>query len=115
MRSTLAAQRQELAQLLRGAYTVGNAAPLKLMLAQDSVADANRLLGYHRYLQRDRAARIAELGAQLQGLVALEQQLAEHRRQLDATRARQREELTGLARDRLSHAHAVATLDERYR
>ncbi|NUS38421.1 MAG: peptidase M23, partial [Lysobacter sp.] len=115
LRVTLTAQRQELARLLRAAYTVDNAAPLKLMLAQDSVADANRLLGYHRYLQRDRATRIAALTAQLQGLATLEEQLAVQQRQLDATRARQRNEIGQLAHDREVHAHSVATLDARYR
>ena len=42
METRLAAQRRELATLLRAAYAVGDAAPLKLMLAQDRVADANR-------------------------------------------------------------------------
>ena len=115
LRLALSAQRQELARLLRGAYTVGNAAPLKLMLAQDSVADANRLLGYHRYLQRDRAARIGELTRQLQGLATVEEQLALRKRELDATRARRRDELAQLAHDRQVHAQSVATLDARYR
>ena len=35
--------------LLRAAYAIGDDAPLKLMLAQDKVADANRLLAYHGY------------------------------------------------------------------
>ena len=38
----------------------GRHAPLKLLLAQDRVADGSRMLAYHRYLQRDRAARIAD-------------------------------------------------------
>ena len=53
----LHAQRTELAQLLRAAYTVGEHAPLKLLLAQDTAAQAGRLLTYHGYLQRARAAR----------------------------------------------------------
>src|SRR5690606_16250622 len=47
-------QRRELAELLRAAYAQGEAAPLKLLLAQDRVEDANRLLTYHGYLQRER-------------------------------------------------------------
>jgi septal ring factor EnvC (AmiA/AmiB activator) len=115
LRTTLGAKRVELAQLLRGAYTIGQAAPLKLMLAQDRVADANRLLAYHRYLQRDRAARIAALSAQLQGLTTVEQQLAAQKQQLDATRARQRDQLADLAHQRTAHAKSVATLDARDR
>ena len=115
LRVTLGSQRTELAQLLRGAYTVGEAAPLKLMLAQDRVADANRVLAYHRYLQRDRAARIAALTAQLQGLATVEERLAQEKQELDATRARQRGQLADLAHQRDVHAHSVATLDARYR
>jgi septal ring factor EnvC (AmiA/AmiB activator) len=115
LRATLGHQRAQLAQLLRGAYTVGEAAPLKLMLAQDRVADANRLLAYHRYLQRDRAARIASLTAQLEGLVTVEQRLAAEKQALDATRARQRGQLAELAHQRETHARSVATLDARYR
>jgi len=112
--ATLGSRREELARLLRGAYTVGQAAPLKLMLAQDRVADANRLLAYHGYLQRDRATRIAALTAQLQGLATVEAQLAAEKQALDASRARQRDQLAALAHQRQAHAKAVATLDERY-
>jgi septal ring factor EnvC (AmiA/AmiB activator) len=115
LQATLGTQRVELARLLRGAYTVGQAAPLKLMLAQDRVADANRLLAYHRYLQRDRAARIAALAARLQALATVEQQLAAETQQLDATRVRQRDQIKDLAQQRSTHAKAVATLDARYR
>ena len=36
---------------------------LRRLLAQDRVADANRLLAYHRYVQRDQARRIASLNS----------------------------------------------------
>ena len=52
--ATVATRRTELAALLRAAYTIGDDAALKLMLAQDRVADAGRLLVYHRYLQQQR-------------------------------------------------------------
>ena len=39
---------------------------LKVLLAQDRVAEAQRALTYHRYLQRDRAQRIRALTAELQ-------------------------------------------------
>ena len=65
---TLGVQREELARLLRAAYGVGGDAPLKLMLSQDRIADGNRLLTYHGYLQRDRAKRIVALRAELAGL-----------------------------------------------
>jgi len=115
LQSTLGAQRQELATLLRAAYTVGGAAPLKLMLAQDRVADASRVLTWHRYLQRDRARRIAALTAQLHELDVIEQQIAQTRSQLDAAKDTQRVQLAQLQRDRRASVQTVAQLDQRYR
>ena len=115
LQSTLGAQRQELATLLRAAYTVGGAAPLNLMLAQDRVADASRVLTWHRYLQRDRAQRIATLTAQLRELDAVEQQIAQTRSQLAAAKDTQRAQLAQLQRDRRAGAQTVAQLDQRYR
>jgi murein hydrolase activator len=114
LESTLGAQRRELATLLRAAYTVGSDAPLKLLLAQDRVADANRVLTWHRYLQRDRAQRIAVLAAELQELETLEQRIAEQQRALDAARERQRTQLAQLQRDREQRSRTVAQLDTRY-
>ncbi|HJR73219.1 MAG TPA: peptidase M23, partial [Luteimonas sp.] len=115
LRTKLAAQRDELARLLRAAYKVGDDAPLKVMLSQDSVADAGRDLAYHRYLQRDRAQRIAALNAQLRELDELEQDIAQKRVQLDATRADKRKELTSLEKQRRERSALIAQLDERYR
>jgi septal ring factor EnvC (AmiA/AmiB activator) len=114
LQSSLGAQRRELAALLRSAYTIGRAAPLKLMLAQDSVANAARLLTWHRYLQRDRARRIADLSAELQELEAVERRIAAEQQALDATRERQRNQLAQLQGDRKTHAREVAQLDARY-
>jgi septal ring factor EnvC (AmiA/AmiB activator) len=115
LQSTLGAHRAELAALLRAAYAVGGAAPLKLMLAQDRVADANRVLAWHRYLQRERVQRIATLTAQLHELDTLEQQIVQQRSALDAAREQQRAQLAQLQRDRSTRAQAVAQLDQRYR
>ncbi|MFL6593423.1 MAG: murein hydrolase activator EnvC family protein [Luteimonas sp.] len=115
METDLAAQRRELATLLRAAYAVGDAAPLKLMLAQDRVADANRLLTLHRYLQRARAQRISALTAQLHELETVEQQIAQARSRLDAEQIAQRGQLAQLERDRKTRAQVVAQLDARYR
>jgi len=114
LEATLASRRTELARLLRAAYTEGAAAPLKLLLAQDRIADANRVLAYHGYLQRDRAARIATVAAELDELDTLEREIANRRNELDATRARQREQLGRLERDRKARAALVAQIDDRY-
>ncbi|TKR29343.1 peptidase M23 [Luteimonas gilva] len=115
LRIKLGAQREELARLLRAAYKLGDDAPLKVLLSQDSVADAGRDLAYHRYLQRDRAQRIAALNEQLHELDELEKDIAQKRVQLDATRADKRKELTALEKQRRDRAALIAQLDERYR
>jgi septal ring factor EnvC (AmiA/AmiB activator) len=115
LQSTLGARRAELATLLRAAYTVGSAAPLKLMLAQDRVADASRVLTWHRYLQRERVQRIAALTAQLRELDTLERQIVQQRSALDAARQQQRAQLAQLQRDRSTRAQTVAQLELRYR
>lgn len=112
--TALGAQRRELAQLLRAAYAVGGDAPLKLMLSQDRVADGNRLLAYHGYLQRDRARRIADLRAELAGLTELERRIADASAALAATRQQQQADVARLERDRKLRSSAVAELDQRY-
>ena len=112
--TALGAQRRELAQLLRAAYAVGGDAPLKLMLSQDRVADGNRLLAYHGYLQRDRARRIADLRAELAGLTELERSIADASAALAATRQQQQADVARLERDRKQRSSAVAELDQRY-
>lgn len=111
---TLTAQRSKLAALLRAAYTVGDDAPLKLMLAQDRVADSSRLLAYHGYLQRDRARRIAALRAQLAGLAELERGIARTNAALVDTRARRQAELAQLDTDRAARTRTLAKLEHSY-
>ena len=115
MQASLVSRRDELARLLRAAYVQGEAAPLKALLAQDRVADASRLLTYHRYVQRDRARRITELTTQLRAIEALETQIAARQVLLDRARAQQRTQLSQLERDRQARASLVARIDARYR
>ncbi len=114
MQATLGAQRTELAQLLRAAYVIGDDAPLKLMLSQDTVAEANRTLTYHRYLQRQRTQRIGVLTTELAELERVEREIASQQAGLDAARARHRAQLATLERDRLARSVTVAQLDQRY-
>ena len=113
LQASLGQRKTELASLLRAAYTVGDAAPLKLMLSQDSVADANRLLAYHRYLQRDRAREITALSAELDEVQQVETQIAATRRDLDAARGRQAAQLAQVSRDRSDRSALGAQLDKK--
>jgi len=112
LQGSLGQRKAELASLLRAAYKLGDAAPLKLMLSQDSVADANRLLAYHGYLQRDRAREIAALSAELAEVQQVETRIATTRRDLDAARERQAAQLAQLSRDRGNRSVLVARLDK---
>ncbi len=115
LQAGLGKQRQELAALLRSAYRIGNNAPLKLLLSQDRVADANRSLAYHRYLQRERARRIHALTTDLAELQAVETEIVQRRQALEGTRQQQKQQAAALADDRRARAATVASLDERYK
>jgi len=110
----LARQREALAGLLRAAYRIGDNAPLKLMLSQDTVADANRLLAYHRYVQRERARQIQALTQDLDSLKQVEQQIEERRLSLDQVRQQQQVQSKALGDERRKRAATVADLDGRY-
>jgi septal ring factor EnvC (AmiA/AmiB activator) len=115
LQSTLGDDRRELATLLRAAYTVNRAAPLQLMLAQDRVADAARVLTWHRYLQRDRAQRIATLTSQLHELGTVEQRITQTRKKLAAEKNLQGAQLVQQQKDRVAQARTLAQLDQKYR
>jgi len=114
LQESMGAQRQELAQLLRATYLQGQDAPLKLLLAQDRVADGNRMLAYYGYLQRDRTRRIAELDTQLRELTQVEEAIVQRRSELDRTHEQQRSQLGQLQSARKARASLVAQLNESY-
>ena len=111
----LAERRAELARLLQAAYREGADAPLKTLLAQDRVNASTRALTYHAYLQRDRAARIRALTAELRAVETLEETIARERRSLDAARVLQRQQLQKLERDLVTRAGTVAQLEGQFR
>ncbi|WP_140725286.1 peptidoglycan DD-metalloendopeptidase family protein [[Pseudomonas] boreopolis] len=115
LRRSLEAQRAQLAALLRAAYQVGGNAPLKLLLSQDSAADANRVLAYHRYVQNERAAKIQGLTADLQSLQQVEQEIQSRQQALAEARQQQQQQTGALQRDRKQQASTVAQLDDRYK
>ena len=114
MKANLGSSREELARLLRAAYAQRGDAPLKALLAQDRVADSSRLLTYHRYLQRDRAQRIAVLAAELRAIDTVESEITARQAQLDIARRQQRNQLGQLEQDRKSRVALMAQIDARY-
>ena len=111
----LAAKRAELAKLLRAAQFAGEAAPLKALLAQDRVAEAERALTYQGYLQRAQVERIRALGAAVARLSALEDEILQRRNALDAADRKQAEQLAQLQAARQQRAGLLAELDQQYR
>lgn len=115
LRVDMAARRAELAALLRAAYTVDDAVPLKRALAQDGVAEASRDLAYHGYLQRGRRARIDALTTELAELDVLEAEVKARADTLAAERAKRVSQVATLERDRRDRAKAVDAIDAQYR
>lgn len=103
-------QRGAVAALLRSTYVLGRHSELKLVFAPEQVGTLARLLAYHRYLQQDRARRIAAITTDLARLaevraaivttraelVSARAALAEQERALDAERVQQRAALSAL-------------------
>jgi murein hydrolase activator len=114
MQGQQAAQRKQLTALVRSAYQRGDDAPLKVLLSQDRVADANRLLAYHRYVQRDQARRIQSLNTELAALDQVERDIVARQAELDAARVKQRGQVAQLEKDRKARASLMADLDQRY-
>ncbi|MCD9124799.1 murein hydrolase activator EnvC family protein [Luteimonas fraxinea] len=114
LESTVETRREELAALVRAAYTVGDEAALKLMLAQDRVADAGRLLTYHRYLQQQRSTRISELRAEMAELDGIEAAIQDRRAGLEAAQVEQRVQLAKVESDRSQRAEAVKGIESRF-
>lgn len=111
----LGGKRRELARLLRAAQLAGDEAPLKAMLAQDRIADAERALTYQGYLQRGQVQRIRALTADLQRIDALELEITERRAALERDRRQQQAKLSELEQARKQRAGVLAGLDEQYK
>ncbi len=110
-----AAKRAELSRLLRAAQVAGAAAPLKAMLAQDRVAEAERALTYQGYLQRGQVERLRVLSAELQRLDAVEREIAERRASLDLATRAQAAQLRELQQAREERARLLAGIDQQYK
>ncbi|HEY1070085.1 MAG TPA: peptidoglycan DD-metalloendopeptidase family protein [Thermomonas sp.] len=111
----LAGKRDELARLLRAAQQGGEAPPLKALLAQDRVADAERALTYQGYLQRAQVSRIRQLGEEIARLQALEDAITQRRSALDAAGRAQAAQLAELQRAREARARLLGEIDQQYR
>lgn len=111
----LSEQREALAALVRSAYALGRHEQLKLLLAQDRMADLARVLAYHRYFQADRQERIAGLLEELQALATVAQRIQDQRDVLAAALSQQQEDLTALEAQRADRAKVLANLESGFK
>ncbi|MBB6066456.1 septal ring factor EnvC (AmiA/AmiB activator) [Pseudoxanthomonas broegbernensis] len=114
MQHDLEDRRERLATLLRASYALGPQVPLKLLLAQERVSEAQRTLAYYRYAQRAHADQVTGLADALHALEATEAQIGERTQALEILRAEQRQALEATRRDRGHRVALVGELDQRY-
>lgn len=109
LEASLSTQREALAELVRAAYALGRHEQLKLLLAQDRVADLSRVLAYQGYLQRDRSARIEGLLAELQALAEVGARVQAQR---EGLAVRRDEQAGGIAALEAGRAERRALLED---
>ena len=107
----LSEQREALAALVRSAYALGRHEQLKLLLAQDRMADLARVLAYHRYFQADRQERITGLLGELEALAAVARRIQDQRDVLAAALIQQQADLDALEAQRADRAKVLAGLE----
>jgi septal ring factor EnvC (AmiA/AmiB activator) len=106
----LSAQKESLAALLRSTYALGRLDTLKLVLAQDQLADTGRLLAYQAQLQQVRLSRIGMVRDLLKSLDALKVETEAARAELETVRAAEAENLAALQEERRRKANVLAQL-----
>ena len=100
----LSGEKESLAALMRSAYALGKLDTLKLILAQDQLADTGRLLAYHEQLQRVRLSRIGYVRELLQALQKVQEDTELAKTALAAVRASEAENLAALQDERKRRA-----------
>lgn len=106
----LSAQKESLAALLRSTYALGRLDTLKLVLAQDQLADTGRLLAYQAQLQQVRLSRIGMVRDLLKSLDALKVETEAARTELETVRTAEAENLAALQEERRRKANVLAEL-----
>jgi septal ring factor EnvC (AmiA/AmiB activator) len=106
----LSGEKASLAALMRSTYALGRLDTLKLVLAQDQLADTGRLLAYQAQLQRVRLTRIDRVRELLQSLKALETETETTRIALEEIRAAEVANLLALETERRQRQGILAEL-----
>jgi len=106
----LHAMRTALASELRTAYMAGRQERIKLLLNQEAPAFLGRMLVYHGYFTRARAARIQDMRTTLARLDDIEQALLLQQAEIDRLQAVQRESASRLAAEQEKRRAILAGL-----
>jgi septal ring factor EnvC (AmiA/AmiB activator) len=109
--ATALAERAQLAGQLRQAWQAGRQERLQLMLNQQDPAALGRMLVYHDYLNRYRAARLEGLISRLEALRALGEEAARAQVGLERLQARQRDEIAGFEQARAERTAALKRVE----
>jgi septal ring factor EnvC (AmiA/AmiB activator) len=106
----LSGEKESLAALMRSAYALGRLDTLKLVLAQDQLADTGRLLAYQAQLQRVRLTRIDRVRELLRSLQALQTETEAARAALEVVRIAEAENVKALEGERRRRQGILAEL-----
>ncbi|MGE4072678.1 MAG: murein hydrolase activator EnvC [Lysobacterales bacterium] len=110
LETELSGEKESLAALLRSTYALGKLDTLKLVLAQDQLADTGRLLAYQTQLQRVRLSRITHVRELLRSLQQVQQDTETAKAALAALRKTESENVAALKDERQRRAVILAGL-----
>ena len=111
MQSSLAKEREYLAQQIRAAYKIGKNDYLKLLLNQENPALVGRMLAYYDYFNEARTMRINHVKEKLADIARLELQIQSKKDSLDQLRAEQLAKLEEYTQHRLSRKKVISKLE----
>lgn len=109
--AALARDREALAGQIRAASMIGRQEPIKLLLNQRDPGQTGRVLVYYQYFGRARASQIAAIDTHLAEINALDAELAAEEQRLLALEERQRGEVTRLQSARERRGKALVALE----
>lgn len=106
-------QRSQLAQAVRASYQQGRQSSLRLLLNQENPAMMGRMLAYHGYVGRARAAQIQAIQADVARIQSMDQDLQDQATALNRLGEQARDALQSLEQARAQRTHALSALNQR--
>lgn len=113
LRASLEKQRSSLADSVRSAYAMGRQERLKMLLNQESVAKAGRVMAYYRYLHQARVSKIEAVTDELEQLARVEADIVEREAELADLREQRALELEAEQAAVAQRQQVLASIRER--